>query len=93
VLRVGNNQLGGRVVWVLGPGAQRHYYAHLDRFADVSAGMRIEAGTVLGYVGTTGNAAGTPPHLHYGVTNRAARSIPPPSCGARQNNKAKFKQA
>lgn len=67
VLRVGNNKLGGLVVWVLGPGAQRHYYAHLDRFADVSAGMRVEPGTVLGYVGTSGNAAATPPHLHYGV--------------------------
>jgi murein DD-endopeptidase MepM/ murein hydrolase activator NlpD len=67
VLRVGNNQLGGRVVWVLGPGGQRHYYAHLDRFAEVSTGMQVQPGTLLGYVGNTGNAAGTPPHLHYGV--------------------------
>jgi murein DD-endopeptidase MepM/ murein hydrolase activator NlpD len=67
VLRVGTNRLGGLVVWVLGPGGQRHYYAHLDRYADVEAGMRIEAGRVLGYVGNSGNAQGTPPHLHYGV--------------------------
>lgn len=67
VLRVGSNRLGGRVVWVLGPGGQRHYYAHLDRVADVSAGTQVRAGTVLGYVGNTGNAASTPPHLHYGV--------------------------
>lgn len=67
VTRVGTNRLGGRVVWVLGPGGQRHYYAHLDHYADVTAGMRIEAGRVLGYVGNTGNAAGTPPHLHYGI--------------------------
>lgn len=67
VLRVGTNRLGGQVVWVLGPGGQRHYYAHLDRFADVSAGTQVRAGTVLGYVGNTGNAASTPPHLHYGV--------------------------
>jgi peptidoglycan LD-endopeptidase LytH len=33
----------------------------------VRAGMRIGAGRVLGYVGDTGNARGTPPHLHYGV--------------------------
>lgn len=52
---------------MLGPGGQRHYYAHLDSFSDVRAGMRVEAGRVLGYVGTSGNAAGTPPHLHYGV--------------------------
>ena len=67
VVAVGLNRLGGQVVWVMGPGGQRHYYAHLDRYADVEAGMRIEAGRVLGYVGTTGNAKGTPPHLHYGV--------------------------
>lgn len=67
VLRVGTNRLGGQVVWVLGPGGQRHYYAHLDRYADIENGQRVRAGTILGYVGTTGNAAGTPPHLHYGI--------------------------
>lgn len=67
VLRVGTNRLGGQVVWVLGPGGQRHYYAHLDRYADIENGQRVRPGTVLGYVGTTGNAAGTPPHLHYGI--------------------------
>jgi len=67
VLRVGNNRLGGLVVWVMGPGGQRHYYAHLERSANVQPGLRIEPGHVLGYVGNSGNAAGTPPHLHYGV--------------------------
>ena len=67
VSQVGTNRLGGLVVWVLGPGGQRHYYAHLDSYSDVEAGMRIEAGRVLGYVGNTGNAKGTPPHLHYGI--------------------------
>ena len=67
VLRAGTNRLGGQVVWMLGPGGQRHYYAHLDRFSDVAAGMRVEEGRVLGFVGNTGNAATTPPHLHYGV--------------------------
>jgi len=67
VTQVGTNRLGGLVVWVTGPGGQRHYYAHLDRYSDVEAGMRIAAGRVLGYVGNTGNAKGTPPHLHYGI--------------------------
>ncbi|WP_036166194.1 M23 family metallopeptidase [Massilia sp. 9096] len=67
VLRVGINRLGGQVVWVLGPGGQRHYYAHLDRYGDVHAGMRVAPGAVLGYVGNTGNARTTPPHLHYGI--------------------------
>lgn len=67
VTQVGNNKLGGKVVWVMGPGRQYHYYAHLDAFGAVAEGMRIAPGHVLGFVGTTGNAAGTPPHLHYGI--------------------------
>jgi murein DD-endopeptidase MepM/ murein hydrolase activator NlpD len=67
VARIGKNRLGGMVVWVIGPGGQRHYYAHLSRYADLRRGQRIAAGTVIGYVGNTGNARGTPPHLHYGI--------------------------
>lgn len=78
VLRVGSNRLGGQVVWVLGPGGQRHYYAHLDRFSDVAPGMRVEEGRVLGYVGNTGNARTTPPHLHYGVYGKAGPVNPYP---------------
>lgn len=67
VTRIGHSRLGGHVVWVIGPGGQRHYYAHLDRFGDIHRGQRIAAGAILGYVGNTGNARHTPPHLHYGV--------------------------
>jgi murein DD-endopeptidase MepM/ murein hydrolase activator NlpD len=78
VMRVGTNRLGGQVVWVLGPGGQRHYYAHLERYGDVHAGMRVAPGKVLGYVGTSGNAAGTPPHLHYGIYAAAGALNPYP---------------
>lgn len=78
VTQVGTNRLGGLVVWVLGPGGQRHYYAHLEGYADVEAGMRIEAGRVLGYVGNSGNARGTPPHLHYGVYDTGGAINPYP---------------
>ncbi|MFP5390213.1 MAG: M23 family metallopeptidase [Gammaproteobacteria bacterium] len=67
VLHSGQNQLGGNVVWIMGPAGHRHYYAHLDTFAGLSRGQRIAAGTVVGYVGNTGNARTTPPHLHYGI--------------------------
>ena len=67
VFKVGQDRLGGNVVIVVGPGWHRHYYAHLDRFADIKPGTIVQKGTVLGYVGNTGNARGTPPHLHYGV--------------------------
>ena len=78
VSQVGTNRLGGLVVWVLGPGGQRHYYAHLDSYSDVEPGMRIEAGRVLGHVGDTGNAKGTPPHLHYGIYDTGGAINPYP---------------
>lgn len=77
VARIGENSLGGTVVWVLGPGGDRHYYAHLNSVADVKIGQRIAPGDVLGTVGTTGNARGTPPHLHYGVYRRGEGAINP----------------
>jgi peptidoglycan LD-endopeptidase LytH len=77
VARIGENSLGGTVVWVLGPGGDRHYYAHLNSVADIRTGQRIVPGDVLGTVGTTGNARGTPPHLHYGVYRRADGAINP----------------
>jgi murein DD-endopeptidase MepM/ murein hydrolase activator NlpD len=63
----GLNLLGGRVVKVVGPGGWYHYYAHLDAWSTVGIGDWVEVGTVLGYVGDSGNAKGTPTHLHYGI--------------------------
>lgn len=67
VLTIEETNLGGKVVWVMGPGGQRHYYAHLDRVASIERGQRVTVGSLLGFVGNTGNAANTPPHLHYGI--------------------------
>jgi murein DD-endopeptidase MepM/ murein hydrolase activator NlpD len=67
VTRVGTNRLGGQVLWVLGPGLERHYYAHLNRYGAFRAGDRVRAGDIIGYAGNTGNARGGPVHLHYGI--------------------------
>ena len=70
VTRVGTDRLGGQIVGILGPGLEWHYYAHLDRFGEFRTGDIINAGDVIGYVGNTGNARGTPSHLHYGIYRR-----------------------
>ncbi|AVQ07711.1 TPA: M23 family metallopeptidase [Xanthomonas vasicola pv. zeae] len=71
--------LGGKQVWLLGPAMERHYYAHLDDWAaGLSVGDVVKPGTPLGIVGTTGNARGTPPHLHYGVYGRNGAYDPLP---------------
>jgi murein DD-endopeptidase MepM/ murein hydrolase activator NlpD len=77
VWRIGENALGGTVVWVLGPGGDLHYYAHLDRVADIVWRQRVAPGDVIGFVGNTGNAAGTVPHLHYGIYRRSSGAVNP----------------
>jgi murein DD-endopeptidase MepM/ murein hydrolase activator NlpD len=60
------NRLGGNVVWLRDVFGRSHYYAHLDSQA-VRRGQRVQAGDTLGFVGNTGNARTTPPHLHFGM--------------------------
>ena len=66
VLYSGNFRLGGNVVLILGPKWRLHYYAHLDA-TSVSALSFIGKATQIGSVGTSGNAAGKSPHLHYSI--------------------------
>lgn len=45
-----------------------YYYAHLDRYADgLREGQFVTQGSIIGYVGTTGNAPERAPHLHFAI--------------------------
>jgi len=66
VIGSGFHGAGGNMIAVLGPRWRIHYYAHLSRL-DVAAGAWVWRGEAIGAVGSTGNAAGKPPHLHYAV--------------------------
>jgi murein DD-endopeptidase MepM/ murein hydrolase activator NlpD len=75
--RVGITNLGGKVVWVRDPLRNaRLYYAHLDS-QHVRDGDRIEVGDTIGFVGNTGNARTTPPHLHFGLYRTGEGPIDP----------------
>jgi murein DD-endopeptidase MepM/ murein hydrolase activator NlpD len=75
--RIGITNLGGKVVWVRDPVRNaRLYYAHLDS-QHVRNGDRIEIGDTLGFVGNTGNARTTPPHLHFGLYRSGEGPIDP----------------
>lgn len=41
-----------------------YFYTHMGRYANVSVGQTVTAGTTIGFVGTSGQAQGTAPHLH-----------------------------
>jgi len=58
--------LGGKTVWLRDNTGTSFYYAHLDSQL-VSKGQWVLPGDTLGFVGNTGNARTTSPHLHFGV--------------------------
>jgi murein DD-endopeptidase MepM/ murein hydrolase activator NlpD len=60
-----NNTLGGLGFRLWGDDGNFYYGAHLAAFGPHWG--RVQAGTLLGYVGNTGNARGTPPHLHFEI--------------------------
>jgi len=63
------NRLGGKVVWLTDELGRSLYYAHLDSQV-VARGDPVRVGDTLGFVGNTGNARTTPPHLHFGIYER-----------------------
>lgn len=71
-----NPASGGIGVWTRGTDGTSYYFAHLlERAEGIYVGMPVKVGTVVGYVGDTGNARGGTPHLHFEVHRGGA--IPP----------------
>ena len=66
VVSVGQNDMGGNFVVVLGPKWRFHYYAHLEK-ASVSRFDWVNHDSEIGTVGDSGNAKGKPSHLHYTI--------------------------
>jgi murein DD-endopeptidase MepM/ murein hydrolase activator NlpD len=58
------SSLGGLSWWVYGDDGNEYYGTHLSGYENVGAG-HVERGTVIGYVGSSGNASASAPHLHF----------------------------
>jgi murein DD-endopeptidase MepM/ murein hydrolase activator NlpD len=68
VFSVGWERLGGRRLWLRDDRGNEFYYAHLSAYSPLAVnGAIVNAGDVLGFVGDTGDAEGTPYHLHFEV--------------------------
>lgn len=66
VLQTGNNELGGNYVLILSSKWRLHYYAHLDQISTSNFSF-VDLDDTIGKVGTSGNAKGKKPHLHYTI--------------------------
>ena len=67
VLSTKYGEKGGYTVRVRGTDGLTYYFAHMDSQSVVNAGDTIQAGAHLGFVGASGNAKGTSPHLHFSI--------------------------
>lgn len=69
ILQLDRSDAGGLTIYLADEsGETLYYYAHLDRYAAfIAEGDRVKQGDVIGFVGTTGNAPKSAPHLHFSI--------------------------
>ena len=72
---IGFNRLGGYRIWLRDDAGNEFYYAHLSAYSPLAVeGRRVEAGDVIGFVGDTGDAEGSP-HLHFEIHPASMASL------------------
>lgn len=72
--KANSSTLGGLGVWFRGSDGNSYFYAHLDSYGQLG---NVSAGTVIGYMGETGNAKYSTPHLHFEIHPGGAGPINP----------------
>jgi murein DD-endopeptidase MepM/ murein hydrolase activator NlpD len=78
LFRVGWNRLGGWRLWLDDGQGNYFYYAHMSAYSDLAVdGAKVHTGDVIGYMGDTGDAKGTPFHLHFEMHPDGGWAVPP----------------
>ncbi len=75
--RITSGSLSGLAVWLRAENGDQFFYAHLDSYGDISTGQQVEAGYVIGFNGTSGNAPDYLPHLHFEWHPRGGAAVNP----------------
>ncbi len=77
VARLSRNPAGGIGIYQYDPEEKiAYYYAHLDRYAEgLAEGQVLKQGSVIGFVGSTGNAPEGAPHLHFAIYKLTAAKL------------------
>jgi murein DD-endopeptidase MepM/ murein hydrolase activator NlpD len=67
-IELATDPLGGLIARLHRSDGSYWYYAHLSGYPqDLATGQVVDPGDVIGYCGTSGNAYGTDPHVHFGL--------------------------
>jgi murein DD-endopeptidase MepM/ murein hydrolase activator NlpD len=73
---VGWNAIGGWRFWLRDDLGNEFYYAHLSAYSPLAAeGQRVRAGDVIGFMGKSGDAEFSPPHLHFEIHPAALQAL------------------
>jgi murein DD-endopeptidase MepM/ murein hydrolase activator NlpD len=76
--RVGTLPISGNRLWLKTERGDSFFYAHMSAFGpEAVSGREVKAGTLLGFVGNTGDAEPTPPHLHFEIHPGDRKAIDP----------------
>ena len=89
VISTRTSKIGGHTARVLGDDGITYYFAHMADGAVVGAGQRILAGNHIGYVGNSGSAKNTKPHLHFSM-KKGGKAINPYSFLSGSGDSSKF---
>jgi murein DD-endopeptidase MepM/ murein hydrolase activator NlpD len=65
-----DDDIGGISLWIRGVNGDTYYYAHNSANVIRASGVHVRRGEVVAYLGRTGNAVGTQPHVHFEIHPR-----------------------